>query len=294
MIGMTGFGEATREQGGVQIAVRLYGVNSRQLDLQFRLPDALRHLEAGLRARLVAEMRRGRCEVGVTLRVSDDAGAPRVEVREEVVTAFLEAARPLVEAGRVRGDLDLGDLLRNSAMVRWDRSVAGETEAIDDALVLDAFEEALAEFVHGRRAEGAATRAALGALFATLGERAERLLAIAPTAQQRLADGLRQRLPSLAEELDRDESRWLQELAVLAEKADIREELDRFSAHLRTLGDGLDSDQAAGRRLDFVCQELLRELNTTSAKCRDVELVEVALDARLLCEQIREQLLNVE
>lgn len=294
MIGMTGFGEATREKDGVQIAVRLYGVNSRQLDLQFRLPDALRHLEAGLRARLVAEIRRGRCEVGVSVRFNEEGGAPRVEIREELVAAFVDAARPLVEAGKVRGELDLGDLLRTPALVRWERSAAGEAEAIDDSLVQAAFEEALAEFLRGRRAEGDATRTALGVLFAALEERAERLLAIAPAAQQRLGDGLRQRLAALTEELDRDESRWLQEAAVLAEKADIREELDRFSTHLRTLGEGLDSDQAAGRRLDFVCQELLRELNTTSAKCRDVELVEVALDARLLCEQIREQLLNVE
>ncbi|MEZ5313039.1 MAG: DUF1732 domain-containing protein [Thermoanaerobaculia bacterium] len=217
-----------------------------------------------------------------------------MEIREELVTAFLDAARPLVEQGGCARTSISGTSCvprpwcagigpsparrrRSTTPWSWRRSKRRSRSSS-----------------RGRRAEGKATRAALGALFATLGERAQRLLAIAPAAQQRLADGLRQRLGALAEELDRDESRWLQELAVLAEKADIREELDRFSSHLRTLGDGLDSDQAAGRRLDFVCQELLRELNTTSAKCRDVELVEVALDARLLCEQIREQLLNVE
>lgn len=293
MIGMSGFGSGSSEARGTHVSVRIHGVNHRTLDLVFRVPDETRHLESALRERLVAAARRGRCEVAIALQRSPAASAGGIAVRSELVSALVEAARPLIEAGVVRADLTLGDLLRHPALVTVDKALVGLDPA-EDGVVLAAFDEALAAFAATRIEEGARTERSLRAILSDLdGLQAAIGLAI-PAAHARLSAALRGRLAELSSALEMDEERLLHEAALLAERSDIREEAERFAAHLDALRLALSGPEVVGRRLDFLGQELVREINTMSAKCRDVELVRLALEARLMCEQIREQAQNVE
>lgn len=296
MIGMTGFGEMETDLSGWRVAVRIHGVNSRQLDTVFRLPEELRRLEPALRERLGRAVRRGRCEVSVGVKQLGESRSDGVRIRPEAVRALVESARPLVESQTIRGEISLGDLLRIPALLEFEQPVSANdrAESLPSDGILRAFTEALDAFVAARRVEGERTQTAIVAIWRELVRSSEEIRAAVPGAQERLAAGFRDRLTALAVDLAGDRERWIQETAVLAEKADMREEVDRFDAHLAALGDLVESPEPVGRRLDFLAQEMLRELNTMSSKCRDVALVEMAMEARLACEQIREQAQNVE
>lgn len=294
MIGMTGFGSAVRECRGFQVSARIHGVNHRALDLVFRLPDEARGCEPALRERLVAAARRGRCELVVAVHRSAPAPSATVAIRSELVSALHESARALIESGIVRAELSLGDLIRNPALVSIGQAAA-ELEPEEVATLLAAFAEALEAFAATRGEEGARTERSLRAILTDLDRLEAAIAGVIPGAHARLQTALRGRLEEISSGAHSvDPERWVHEAALLAEKADVREEAERFAAHLDALRAALDLPHAIGRRLDFLGQELLRELNTMAAKCRDVELVQLALEARLLCEQIREQAQNVE
>jgi len=292
VIGMTGFGEASAENGGLRLQVKVHGVNHRYLDVVLRLPDDLRFAESRLRERVGAVARRGRCEVAVAARRAGN-GATAVSIDEAAVAALQRAARPLVDGGVIRGELTLGDLLRQPALVRVEAPEVVWTEE-DEALLERVVVGALGEFAKSRGEEGEKTRQALLRILDELERAAGELRDEAPAANARLAEAARARLAELMRDSGSGDERWLHEAALLAEKGDVREEVDRLAAHLAELGRMLRDDDGGGRRLDFLAQELLREINTLGAKCRDVGVVRTTLRARLLCEQIREQVQNVE
>ena len=292
MNGMTGFGEANVETVEAQLTVRVHGVNHRYLDIVVRVPDELRFADGLIRERVGGVVRRGRCEIAVSARRVSEPRA-EVEIRGDAVAALHEAVRPLVDAGLVRAELSLGDLLRHPALLRLE-SAPASWGGDDLALLLRTVDQALARFASARAADGAKTRTSLLALLHELALAAASLREGLPAATARLATQLRARFAELAQETGWSEERWLHEAALLAEKADVREEIERFAAHLAELRETVEGTEGSGRRIDFLAQELLRELNTLAAKCRDVGIVQRALAARLLCEQIREQAQNVE
>lgn len=290
---MTGFGEAAAESSELRVEARVHGVNHRFLDLVVRLPDELRFAEGRIRERVGRSVRRGRCEVAVVLRRRGDAAGAEFVIEHEALAVLHRAARPLLEKGLLASGLSLGDLLRTPALLRI------ETPRFDDAgdsaeLLWRVLDDALAAFDRRRADEGACLRAALRGMARELTELTAALRAAAPAAAERLGDQLRQRMHELAHDVGGGDERWLHEAAALVEKADVREEVERLSSHLTELERVLDAPGPVGRRIDFLAQELLRELNTLAAKCREVAIVRIALDARLVSEQIREQAQNVE
>jgi len=292
MKSMTGFGQSIVEAEGLQVAVTLQGVNHRYLDLVIRLPEELRFLEAALRERLNSVIRRGRCEAIVGLRRTHDTGV-EVELRPGAVQKLIAACQPLIATGDLVGQLTIGDLARSPAFLRVEKSTASWSAA-DDALVWRSLDNALAAFEETRVGEGVRVAGALEAILERLLEVAEALRERLPEARVAIAEGVRLRLREWTREAGLDEERLLSEIAVLAEKGDVQEEMDRLAAHLSQLREVTGRSGPIGRHLDFLAQELLRELNTLCAKCRDTQVVQLGLDARLLCEQIREQVQNVE
>lgn len=292
MKSMTGFGQSIVEVEGLQVSVTLQGVNHRYLDLVLRLPEDLRFLEAAIRERLVALVRRGRCEASVVLRRLHESEV-EVELRQGAVRKLIAACQPLVEAGDLVGQLTIGDLARSPTFLRVEKSTASWSSD-DDAAVWRSLDAALAQFEASRVGEGVrigqALDAILGRLLAVAGALRDRL----PAARAAIAESVRLRLREWTQESGVDEERLLSEIAVLAEKSDVQEEMDRLAAHLDQLEEVSRRSGPIGRHLDFLAQELLRELNTLCAKCRDTRVVQLGLDARLLCEQIREQVQNVE
>jgi len=287
---MTGFGRASGELDGRRVSVTVQTVNHRNLDLVVRLPEPLRGAEPAVRDRVVRLIHRGRCEVSLSF--SEDGATRRQRLDPMVVRAWLESARPLVDEGLVEARVTLGDLLRGGAALDPGEAVALDPERIGE--LLPTIDEAVTQAARAREFEGERLAAALAERRQALVTEVGRLEARREAAAARAVEALRVRLRELAGEAGLTPERLAQETAVLADRLDVREELDRLRAHLEQLAEVEAEPGAIGRRLDFLVQELLRELNTLAAKCRDVEMIRHALDAKLLCEQMREQVQNVE
>ncbi len=292
MRSMTGFGQASGENRRHAVSVAVRAVNHRFLDVQVRVADELRAAEAALRERVSAQLVRGRVEARVDVRPLGERPA-RVEVHTGVVRAAHAATHDLVAQGLLAGELAAGDLLRLPEAMRvvlepeqWD--------ADDDRLLLAVADEALAQLAGGREHEGRNLQAALERRLDDLDAVVGRLQELRRPAHEELAAGLARRVAEALAEQPLDPARLAQEVALLADRSDVQEELDRLAAHLDHFRELMASGEAVGKRLDFLTQEIFRELNTLGAKCRHTAMVRAVLDGKVLCEQLREQVQNVE
>jgi len=290
MRSMTGFGRAAGDLGGAKVSVTVQTVNHRNLDLVIRLPESLRDAEPVLRELLGGSLARGRCEVQVV--VKEDESTRRARLDPAAVRAWLEAARPLVDAGWVEPRITLGDLLRAGSIVLGSSEPEGADEGTAGVAALVG--EALAQAVRAREFEGERLATVLGERLGELERFVAALEDRRGEAVSRAAGALRARITELAGSATVSEERLAQEVAILADRADVREELDRLRAHVDQFREISAGAGPLGRRLDFLVQEMLRELNTLGAKCRDVEMTRHALEAKVVCEQLREQIQNVE
>jgi uncharacterized protein (TIGR00255 family) len=291
---MTGFAECAEENGRRRIDVVVQGWNHRNLDVVLRLPEELRAREGALRERIAARVRRGRCDLSI--RVQDvESGAARPAIDLEAVRRLHDQVRELVEEGLVVATLSLGDLLRVSGALsaptqalRWD---ADDLELLDRAV-----DAALEGFTRARGLEGDRLAAILESARLQLRDLVERLETRRARVVELQGSAWRSRLEEiLAGGPDGvPEERVAQEVAILVERGDVREELDRLCAHLDHFGEAATAEGAVGKRLDFLAQEILRELNTLGAKSRDAELTRLVVEAKVVCEQLREQIQNVE
>jgi len=304
MRSMTGYGQGSASGERHQVSVSLRSVNGRFLDLVVRLDESYRALESPLRALLEGQLRRGRVEVNVDVRPLQALPA-RVTIQTGVVEALHRAWHDLADRGLVASELTLGDLLRLPEVV----SIQLETDQMGDAeqgLALAAAHTALLQLVEAREQEGEQLARILGERLAELVRAAAKLRARAPAVREDLRTSLERRLqelltrpghsghPAQPDARAVDDVRLAQEVALLVERGDVTEELDRLDAHLAHFGELLATDGSLGKRLDFLSQEILRELNTVGSKCRDAEMARTVLDAKVLCEQLREQVQNVE
>jgi uncharacterized protein (TIGR00255 family) len=292
---MTGFAQVALEEGQRRVEVVIQGWNHRHLDVVVRLPEELRGLDAAIREKVAAHVARGRCEV--TVRTGSSAPRRlRVQVEQDAVEALRGGARELVRAGLLDSEtLGLADVLRVPQLL----SIEVESEAWserDGRLVDDALAGALQAFVASREGEGARLGLALGRLRGEMVAVTDRLEARRREVAGRLESALRARLDDLlpggAQAVPPE--RLAQEVVLLVERGDVQEELDRLRSHLQHLAEVFQGQGTIGKRLEFLAQEILRELNTLGAKSRDAELTRLVVDAKVLCEQVREQIQNVE
>lgn len=292
MRSMTGYGEASGRSGRRAVTVSLKAVNHRYLDLQVRLGDELRGSEPALREALARELVRGRVEARVEVAALGERGGA-VQVDLDVVRAVHAAVRELVDTGVLSGGLAAGDLLRLPAALRIASAAQGWDQA-DEDLLLETAQAAVRQLVAGREAEGAGLAAALGERLTALEMVVVQLAALRGPALEESAAALRRRVAELLAGQPLDEARIAQEVALLADRGDVSEEVDRLRSHLEHFRSVAAAPGASGKRLDFLTQEIFRELNTLGAKCRNAGMVRAVLDAKVLCEQLREQVQNVE
>ncbi len=296
MRSMTGFGQGSAESERLHATVTLRGVNHRFFDLVLRLRDEYRDMEPALRELLSREVVRGRLEASLEVEPLGTRGVD-VTVDEETAEALYAVQQKLRGRGLIEQGLTFSDLLRLPDVLRV-KARESEWTAADRDVVLAAAAKALEQLVAARRTEGEKLRALFLPRLDGLAEIAESLKARRAAVAAELADGLRTRIRGLlvaedaAEALDED--RLAQEVAILVDKSDVSEELDRLASHVEHFREVMEKEGSLGKRLDFLTQEVFRELNTLGAKCRDSEMTRQVLDGKVLCEQIREQVQNVE
>ena len=287
ILSMTGFAAVAAELPGVALAVELRSVNHRYLDLQVRLPDELRALEAVLREQLVATLRRGKVECRVALSRTS-AGESSLAVDAARVAELARAAAEAMKSAPGARPLSVGEILRWPGVIADPAVPPDELAARARTLVA----QALAELNASRAREGAKLAATLvercEAIEAQIARIAPRGPAVHATYDERLAARLKEA------GLDPDQDRLKQELALFATKVDVAEELSRLSTHVAEVRRVLAAGGSEGKRLDFLMQELHREANTLGSKSVDAELSQAALEIKVLIEQMREQVQNLE
>ncbi|MES1242210.1 MAG: YicC/YloC family endoribonuclease [Acidobacteriota bacterium] len=292
MRSMTGYGEASGENARLGVAVSLKAVNHRFFDLVLRLGDELRSSEQALRDVLGKELSRGRVEARVEVRPVAERKAT-VQVHMGVIREAHAAVHQLVESGLVERGLSAGDLLRIPEAFRVE--VASEEWSPEDhELLLRVAGDAVSQLVGGRETEGANLAAVMEERTHALDGIVARLDVLRGPVREELGAALRRRVEELLGGQALDEARVAQEVALLVDRSDVSEEIDRLRSHLDHFRSILRDSGPAGKRLDFLTQEIFRELNTLGAKCRNAEMTRAVLDAKVLCEQIREQVQNVE
>lgn len=284
---MTGYAAKTREVAGGSLHLELRSVNSRFLDIHFRIVDDLRVLEPALREAITAKLARGKVELRLNLVAS------QTQNRQLAINADLLTQLQALE-GQVRQTLPNAAALSVAEVLRWP-GMLGEPEVDTAALhaaVQATLKEALEDFTASRAREGAK-------LAAMIQERVDKIRAtvaavapLIPQAQAAYQDKLKQRLVEALGSAD--DERVRQEVVLYATRIDVDEELSRLQAHLTEVERILKAGGNAGKRLDFLMQELNREANTLGSKSVLSEVSKASMDLKLLIEQMREQIQNIE
>lgn len=287
---MTGFGVADAPVGGGRLQVEVRSVNHRHFNLQLTVPNELQRLEGEIRDRLRDRIARGHVTVAARW-LEEPARAGAIRLNLERARQVAAALRQLKAVLNLSGDIDLGWVARQSDVLLPAESEQAPLEAADVMVVMDAAAEAMLAM---RRVEGAALGAELERLLLSL----ERQLAVVEQrAPQRLMaerERLRTSVAALLDGRSPDEARLAQEIALLADKLDITEEVVRLKAHIAACRAALQRDEAGGRQLGFLGQEMLREINTIGSKANDAAIAHAAVAMKGELERFREQVENVE
>ncbi|MGH8261126.1 MAG: YicC/YloC family endoribonuclease [Steroidobacteraceae bacterium] len=292
---MTGF--ARREASGPwgTLVCELRSVNHRFLETGFRLPDDLRSLEPELRQLFIRELKRGKVDCTLTYRAAQGTGRS-LDLDAEALERLLARVRDVAGALSDPRHPGLGSQPTVSPldMLRWP-GIVREADSCRDDLVAAGRQlvgEAVADLVAARTREGERLRDLIEQRCAALARLVEDVQSRLPAVEGRVRKRLDERLAELQATVDRD--RLEQELALLLQRLDVDEELDRLTAHIAEIRRIVGGSEPAGRRLDFLMQELNREANTLSSKSQDLDTTRAAVDMKVLIEQMREQVQNIE
>ena len=285
---MTGYASLLRETAQGSLFLELKSVNNRFLDLQFRVVEELRSLEPNLRELIAAKIGRGKLDCRISFTPAPAAAGKQLSLNADLLERLAGLEREVRALMPEARPLGAGEVLRWPGML-GDAAIAAD-ELREPCLAL--MRDALAELCATRAREGAKLRDMIVERAAKMQALVERIAPLLPLAvaayQEKLTLRLREALAA------NDEERIRQEISVFGIKVDVAEELNRLAAHLQEVRRVLDAGGAAGKRLDFLMQELNREANTLGSKSVSKEVSEASIELKLLIEQMRDQIQNIE
>ncbi|MBP7579472.1 YicC/YloC family endoribonuclease [Vogesella sp. XCS3] len=287
ILSMTGFASTTREFPGGLLSIELRAVNHRYLDVQMRLPEELRIIEPQLRELIGGRVTRGKVECRIGLNQTD-SDTPQLELNRDTVQRLLAVSAEVRELAPQVRDLGMGELLRWPGVLK-SNSLAPE---VLHQLCLEGLNAVLGDFRDTRAREGSKLAQVLldriSGMDHIIAEVKPRLPVILEAYRTRLAARLQEALGNV------DDDRIKQEFALFAQKIDVDEELERLTTHLAEVRRILKTGGQVGKRLDFLMQELNREANTLGSKSVSTETTQASVELKVLIEQMREQIQNVE
>lgn len=291
--GMTGFGRAEGEAGGVRWVWEAKSVNGRGLDVKLRLPAGFDALEPAVREAAGQRFKRGSVQAGLSLKRAESVAGARLD--HAYIASLIAAGQPYVDRGDVAPPRWDGLLALRGAFASEDEAEeTPEMRAALEAALLGGARAALDALDAARKQEGRTLAGVLGAMTDRLDALVAAARAEAGVAPANVTARLKARLGALAPEVLLDAQRFAQEAALIAAKADVAEELERLTAHAEEARALLAKPEPAGRRLDFLAQELTREANTLCSKSSELALTRIGLDLKTVIDQFKEQAANVE
>jgi uncharacterized protein (TIGR00255 family) len=293
---MTGFAATTVEDDRATIGVTIRALNHRHLDLQLRLPQSLSAVERDVRTLVSSRVARGRIELSVSMQLREVPGVD-VDFNEDFATALEAALERARNRGLVSGTLTPGDLLRlPQALTIRERQPGTNDDQLEEVagLALKVVETALLDLDSMRSREGDHLRTDLDQRRTLVADLVERIAVAAEEGRLAMEQRLAERVQQLRAELQADENAVAQEIVRTAARSDISEEVSRFRGHVVHWGVLADSGEPCGRKLDFLLQEMNREVNTMGSKADGLRVSELIIAAKAELEKMREQVQNVE
>lgn len=292
---MTGFASASGADAPFAWGWEVRSVNGKGLDLRLRVPDWIDGLEAGLRKKLGGVATRG--NITCNLRLTREEGGAGLSVNTEQLTSVLTALHQIeqqaMDAGLSLAPSKATDIVTMRGVL--EQSAPDQDTAALCSMLLADFDAVLVDFDAMRQSEGAALAAVLGSQLNEVADLTAQAAALADTRNDEMAATLHRNLARVLDNIDgADEGRIAQELALIAVKADVTEEIDRLGAHVAATRDLLEQGGAVGRKMDFLMQEFNREANTLCSKAQNTALTTVGLALKAVIDRMREQVQNVE
>lgn len=284
MRSMTGFGRDSASGDWGSLTWEVKSVNHRYFEIYFKTPPQFREVEFSLRNVARAAINRGKLDVQLQYEPSVDAS---LQLDRQLVNALVKTAKALHHEHGLRM-LSAADIMRHPGVV-LNESI--DAKALSESLK-KSFSKALDALVASREEEGVKIKGILQAFIEALKTNQQDIAKLQESYIEKRQADLKQRVQEIGENIE--PNRLEQELVLLAQKLDIREEVDRLQAHLETVSDALLSNEAVGRRLDFLMQELNREVNTIASKSQHAVVSQKTIEMKVIIEQMREQVQNVE
>ncbi|MHC4186637.1 MAG: YicC/YloC family endoribonuclease [Planctomycetota bacterium] len=290
---MTGYGEAQGQFQSATYIAEIRAVNNRYFKARIKLPDAVMFLEDKIETMLRQQLSRGM--VTYILRLKDASQNELLEINEKILTGYIEKLKNISSSTKMEHSIDISDLLTLPGVlipIEPDSNLAGNLKEF----VLDLTQQALNRLKEMQDAEGNALVADLKGHCQQIREELEKISARSQVVLQEYHDKLKLRVETLlaASDVELDQPTVAREVSVFAEKSDIAEEIARLDSHISQFEQNCQADGQAGRRLDFLSQEMLREANTIASKCADTEIINSVIDIKCSIDRIKEQVQNVK
>jgi uncharacterized protein (TIGR00255 family) len=290
MHSMTGYGRGQAMSEKTKVIAEIQSVNKRQTEILINLPPVLAPLENDLRTRIDRRLHRGR--IIVTVCASGPAGHAQPVVDSDLAKLYFAQFKQLQKELELPGEITIEAVLRSPGVIS-----ASEERIVDASTrsaVNSAVDLALEQLLQMRATEGAALHKDLRSRIRSIGKALSKIRKLQPRVSKRYRALLTERMQKIGSEISLDEERLTKEVAFFAERSDFSEELSRLGSHLDQFTESMNKDEAIGRTLEFISQEIGRELNTLSAKANDAEISQLVVQCKAELEKVREQVQNVE
>ena len=288
---MTGYGRAVETVNGREFTVELRSVNNRYLDCSVKLPRSLTFAEEAVKQAVKATISRGKVDVFITVR-SESASDVKITLNAAMVEGYLNAMKQMVSDYGVQDDISVSVIARMPEVFSVEKPEVDEEQLLAD--LMGVVKQALANYDAMRAAEGKALEADLRSRGNTILELVSKVEAGNGQTVVDYRTRLYNKLQEVLANTNIEESRILTEAAIFADKVAVDEETVRLRSHLEQMNNMLTTGGAIGRKLDFLLQEMNREINTIGSKCSDVQLARIVVDIKAELEKIREQTQNIE
>ena len=291
MHSMTGFGRAEAETNGRKVTIELKAVNHRFLDINIRIPHTLGFAEELIRKTIKETLSRGRIDVFVNYSALEgDTKAAKADV--SLIKSYVSAARQAAKAAGLKGSLKLSDVLGIPDAIVIEEET--QDEATQAGLVGEALNRALKALTNMRIREGKELKKSIMECLSSLEKSTKLIESKKDLVPKEYKEKLKTRISELLEDSDIDETRFNTEVAYIADRADITEEIVRLGTHMSQFRSAISENNAVGRKLDFMVQEMNRELNTIGSKSQDMGITNAVIEGKSIIEKIREQVQNIE
>ncbi len=293
MFSMTGYGRATAENTLCSITIEMKSINNRYLDIYVRMPRQIMRLEEKVKELIKQEIQRGKLDVFVTLILKDGVDK-KLTLNRRLAEEYITIAREVENQFSLSGGIRTMDLLKFPDVIAVAENEFDEQEILE--LLNTATRQAVSEMVEMRKKEGQALSKDISARCKILSENILHIESFADTLEEEYQEKLMEKMTVLLQKMSQniDEQRIIQEAAILADRSSITEEIIRFKSHIAQLLDSLEKSEPIGRKLDFIIQEMNREVNTIGSKSDKIDILDKVVVLKSELEKIREQVQNIE